>query len=88
MSVGKYRVVRTRLGYSIVDSNNWEVRVDRFYRSHTLQELVRRVQRMVSEGKELDNSETSDALVDSIVQTYAVFDTPEEFLYDYPELFI
>lgn len=84
----KYRAVKTRIGYSIVDNNDWEVRVEGFYRAATLQELVYRVERMVSRGGALNDSETPDALARGILQTYAVFNTPEEFLYDCPELFI
>lgn len=81
----KALLTRTQEAYSIVDEEDHEIKVLGYYRRSSIQEVMYSVNLMLMKK---DKFEHTDSPAGKILRVHAHFDTPEELVFDCPELLV
>ena len=74
--------------YGVLDEYNNEVRVAKYYRNNTYEELIARILRMVSKGLDFENLHEDRKPSTYVIQVHTEFKDLKDLLTNYPELFI
>ena len=84
-----YRLVKLKSNYfTILNSDNNQVRVSIYYSAQTARVLMDRAASMLEAGERFNPDIDSKVPEKAVIATVAVFSSPEEFVYDCPESLI